>query len=149
MEEKREEGRCRILYNQMNNASTKEVRAVKMEMVERLNKRYQVDIDLFAEVGNNWRADGCKDNLANWFVQDNEKIKYVAACNEYDKARTSRHQPGRTAIAVRGAMTQYAKTSSKDNMNWGDSVHIRSGLIQNTSAGWLWPTTSARANPRD
>ena len=38
MEEEKEEGRCRILYNQMNNASTKEVRAVKMEMVERLKK---------------------------------------------------------------------------------------------------------------
>ena len=38
----------------------------------------------------------------------------MAACNKYDKARTSRHQPGGTAVAVRGAMTQYAKSKSND-----------------------------------
>ena len=37
----------------------------------------------------------------------------MAACNEYDKARTSRHQPGGTTVAVRGTMTQYAKSKSK------------------------------------
>ena len=52
-------------------------------------------------------------------MQDLEKIKFVTAHNEYDKARTSRHQPGGTAIAVRGAMTQYAKTTSKDNRGLG------------------------------
>ena len=35
------------------------------------------------------------------------------------KARTSRHQPGGTAIAVRGAMTQYAKSKSKDDRGLG------------------------------
>ena len=44
-----------------------------------------------------------------------EKVKCVAACNEYDKARTSRHQPGGTTNAARGAMTQYAKSKSKDS----------------------------------
>ena len=37
MEEEKEEGRCRILYNQMNNASTKVVREIKMGMAERLH----------------------------------------------------------------------------------------------------------------
>ena len=54
MDEEKEEGRCRILYSQMNNASTRQVREVKMEIVERLNKSYQVDMDLFAELANHW-----------------------------------------------------------------------------------------------
>ena len=37
----------------MNNASTRGVREIKMGMVERLNERYDVDIDLFGELGNN------------------------------------------------------------------------------------------------
>ena len=43
----------------------------------------------------------------------------MAACNEVEKVRTSRHQPGGTVVAVRGAMTQYAKTKSKDERNLG------------------------------
>ena len=111
MEEDKDEGRCRVLYNQMNNASTstRAVRDINMEMVHRLNDKYKVDVNLFAEVGSNWifRAN---INFASWYEQDLEKTRSVAACNEYDKARTSRHQPGGTAIAVRGAMTQYAKS---------------------------------------
>ena len=90
IEEDKKVGRCRFLYNQMNNASTKVVWGIKMEMVHILNVKYQMDGDLF-----------------NWFNQDLENVKCVAACNDYDKARTSRHQPGGTAIAVREAMTQY------------------------------------------
>ena len=118
MEEDKEEGRCRILYNQMNNASTNFVRDIKMEMVHRLNEKYQVDVNLFAEVGNNWTV-GANNNFAKWYEQDKEKTYSVAACNEWDKARTSRHQPGGTAIAVRGAMTQYAKSKSKDDRGLG------------------------------
>ena len=103
----------------MNDASTRQVREVNIEMVENLNKKYQVDMNLFAEVCNDWKVEGAKNNLANWFVQHLEKIKSVAACNEYDKARITRHQPGRTAIAVRGEMTQYAKAKSKDSRGLG------------------------------
>ena len=78
-----------------------------------------MNIDLFAELGNHWGVEGAKSNLANWFLQNLEKIKFVAAHNEYDKARTSRHQPGGTVIAVRGAMAQYAKATSNDSRGSG------------------------------
>ena len=113
LEEDKGEGTCRILYNQLNNPSTSAVRNVKMDKIHSLNERYQVDVNLFAEVGVNWST-GANNRFADWYSQDLEKVKCVAACNEYDKARMSRHQPGGTAIAVRGAMTQYAKSKSKD-----------------------------------
>ena len=119
MEEEKEEGRYRILYNQMNNASTRVVREIKMGMVERLNERYDVDINLFGKLGNNWTVDGHNNNLGSWYTKNQEKLYYVAACNEVDKVRTPRHQPGGTAVAVRGAMTQYAKAKPRDERKLG------------------------------
>ena len=76
-------------------------------------------MNLFAEVRVNWST-SADNSFASWYNQDLEKVKCVAACNECDKARTSRHQPGGTAMAVRGAMTQYAKSSkSKDPRGLG------------------------------
>ena len=46
MEENKVKGRCRILYDQMNNTSTNVVRAVKMDKVHKL-KKYRVDVNIF------------------------------------------------------------------------------------------------------
>ena len=73
------------------------VRSVKMNRVHTLNKKYQVDVNLFAEVGVNWTV-GANSNFGSWFNQGVKKVKSIAAYNEYDKARTSRHQPGGTAM---------------------------------------------------
>ena len=54
MPSEKEEGRCRMLYCQLNNASTKEVREVKMSAVTHLNTKYDIDVDMFAEIGHNW-----------------------------------------------------------------------------------------------
>ena len=89
MEEDKGEGRCRIIYNQLNNASTNVVRSVKMDRVHSLNEKHQVNMNLFAEMGVN-RTAGTDNNFASWFNQDLEKVKSVAACNERDKARTFR-----------------------------------------------------------
>ena len=53
MNEDKGEGTCRILYSQLNNASTKVVRDIKMDKIHITNGRYQVDVNLFAEVGVN------------------------------------------------------------------------------------------------
>ena len=116
--ENKGEGKCRILYSQLNNASTRAVREVKMDKIHNMNDKFQIDVNLFAEVGVNWTT-GADNSFASWYSQDLEKAKCVAACNEYDKARTSRHQPGGTSIAVRGAMTQYATSKSKDPRGLG------------------------------
>ena len=48
-----QEDRCRMRYCQLNNASTKEVREVKMSAVILLNKKYYIDVDLFGKIGHN------------------------------------------------------------------------------------------------
>ena len=59
----KEEGRCRMLYCQLNNASTKEVREVKMSAVTHLNTNYDIDVDMFAEIGHNW---GLEQGVTTW-----------------------------------------------------------------------------------
>ena len=53
MEEDKKEGRCRIMYSQLNNASTNVVHNVKMDRIHNLNEKHQVDVNLFAEMGVN------------------------------------------------------------------------------------------------
>ena len=65
MEEYKEKGRCKTMYNQLNNTSTSTVRKVKMNRVHNLNEKYQVDVNLFAEVGVNCTA-GAGNNFARW-----------------------------------------------------------------------------------
>ena len=72
----------------MNNASTRGAREIKMGMVERLNERYDVDINIFGELGNNWTVGGHTNNMGSWYTKNQEKLYYVAACNEMDKVRT-------------------------------------------------------------
>ena len=42
MEENKKEGRCRIMYSQLNSASTSTVRQVKMDRLHKLDEKYQV-----------------------------------------------------------------------------------------------------------
>ena len=67
--EDKEEGTCRILYSQLNNASTRAVREIKMDKIRNMNDRFQVDINLFVEVGVNWKVGAC-NNFADWYNQD-------------------------------------------------------------------------------
>ena len=53
MEEDKGEGRCKIMYSQLNNTPTNVKRSVKMDRVHNLNEKYQVDVNLFTEVGVN------------------------------------------------------------------------------------------------
>ena len=53
MPTEKHEDRCRMRYCQLNNASTKEVREVKMSAVILLNKKYYIDVDLFGKIGHN------------------------------------------------------------------------------------------------
>ena len=61
----KEESRYRMLYCQLNNASTKEVKEVKMNAVTHLNKKYDIDVDLFSEIGHTWGVGGKGHNLGS------------------------------------------------------------------------------------
>ena len=49
----KQKGRCRILYCQLNNTPTKEVREVNMSAVTLLNKKYTIYVDHFTNIGHN------------------------------------------------------------------------------------------------
>ena len=66
------EGTCRILYSQLNNALTRAVREIKMDQIHNMNGRLQIDVNLFVEVGVNWKVGAC-NNFANWYNQDLQK----------------------------------------------------------------------------
>jgi len=117
MPDAKEEGRCRMLYCQMNNASTKEVREVKMSAVTHLNTKYDIDVDLFVEIGHSWRVGGRGHNLGSW-LDSREQIRFKAAHNNEDPI-TSSCQPEGMGIIVRGRMTQYANHGEQDNRKLG------------------------------
>ena len=54
----KQEGRCRMMYCQLNNVSMMEVREVKMSAITLLNKKFDIDVDIFAEIGHNWGGRG-------------------------------------------------------------------------------------------
>ena len=117
MPTEKQEGRCRRLYCHRNNASTKDVREVKMSAFTLLNKKCYIDFDLFAEIGHNWGTGGRGHNLRSW-LDSREKIKLKTAHNNEDP-NTSSYQPGGTGIIIRGRMTQYAKHGEQDNRKLG------------------------------
>ena len=53
MKEDKGEGRYNMMYSQLNNTSTNAKHSVKMDRVHNLNEKYQVDVNLFTEVGVN------------------------------------------------------------------------------------------------
>ena len=53
------EGTCRILYRQLNNASTRAVREIKMDKIHNMNDKFQIGVNLFAEVGVDWSTGAC------------------------------------------------------------------------------------------
>ena len=95
------------------------MRQVNMEVVETLNAKYDVDVDLFAKLGTNFKVGGVSNNLGACYVDNKETPKCVTEHNEYDKVRTFNHQLGGKGIAVRDAMTQYFKSISKDKRGLG------------------------------
>ena len=47
------------------------------------------------------------------------KTQFLIVYNKYDKARTSRHQPGGIGTTVRDAMTWYTQPKSRDERDLG------------------------------
>ena len=54
------------MYCQLNNTPTKGVREVNMNAVALLNKKYNIDVNLSAEIGHTWGACGRGHTLGSW-----------------------------------------------------------------------------------
>ena len=107
MPEEKEEDRSRMLYCQLDDASTKETGEVKMSAVQLLNKKHSIDINLSAELGHTFGAGGAHHNLGSHF-DPNEKLKFKSA-QTTDSPNTSTYQRRGTGVAIRGPMTQHGK----------------------------------------
>ena len=79
-----EEGRVRLLFGQMNNMSTKEVRELKVPALKHIEKKYGTQIGVFNEIGDNFDNARRGVNFQNW-MGDHGKSKCVMAYNKNDK----------------------------------------------------------------
>jgi hypothetical protein len=86
-----------------------------MDAMLKFNNKYDIDVNLFAELGNNFKAS--RGNLVSWF-ENQDKMRCVTANNEHNPS-TSSYQQGGTGIMVQYPMTQYARTSSQDSKKLG------------------------------
>ena len=79
------------MYYQLNNVLTKEI---KMGCVQKPNEKYDIDVELFAELGYNLQKNS--QNLTTWF-QHKDKMGCVTATSEHDR-HTASNQQDRTDI---------------------------------------------------
>ena len=77
-----------MLYFQLNSASRKELREVNSSAVTLLNKKYGIDVDLFAKIGHNWGVGGRGHNLGSW-LDSRENLKFKSAHNTDNPSTTA------------------------------------------------------------
>ena len=115
----KENGRIRLLFGQMNNMSSKPVRAVKVKGLKYLERKYDTDAAFLNEHGCNMRYAPKGTTLHGW-MGDQGRGKSVMAYNSNDdEVVRSIHQPGGTAIRTTGMLSQYWRRSTKDPRNLG------------------------------
>ena len=98
--------------------STKPIRDVKVKGIKWIENKYDVDIGLYNEVGVNMKNSLKGSDFQGW-MGDHGKSRCVMAYNVKEESAKTIHQPGGTAIRVRGTLTQYVKSTSKDSRGLG------------------------------
>ena len=88
----KEDGRARLVFGQMNNMSTKEVRGLKVLALKYIEKKYSTDIGVFNEIGANFDNARRGVNFQNW-MGDHRKSRCVMSYNKNDKEVKCFHQP--------------------------------------------------------
>ena len=109
----RPEGLFRIHYAQLNNASSGLLREIKIGEVQSINAKYDINANVFAEVGRNFSVDKPGEDIASWF-DDQDNRKCASAWNKTDSIIRSKHQQGGTSIVVHREFAQYAKKGFED-----------------------------------
>ena len=113
----REDGTFRIMHTQLNSASSKEVRDIKVAECTMMVNKYDVNCISFNELGYNFTAVESSRNLASWFESDRE-MRCVTSNNEHDPA-LSRHQQGGVGMLCFHEYLQFARTTTKDPRRLG------------------------------
>jgi hypothetical protein len=71
----REDSTMRILVYQMEGCASTEMREMKVAAMERLIRKYDVNLCLFMELNYNWSEVNSTTNLASWFTDDKRKTR--------------------------------------------------------------------------
>jgi len=95
----REDGTMRIMVCQMGGFTGKEVREIKMSIMEKLIQKYDVNLVACMELNFNWSKVYSSANLASWLHQEERETRSISAHNTQEQdAVSSRHQPGGTGM---------------------------------------------------
>ena len=98
----------RIMVCQMGGCAGKEVREIKMSIMERLIQKYDVNLVARMELNFNWSKVNSSANLASWLHQEERETRSITAHNTQEQdAIFSRRQPGGTGMICRSEFIQY------------------------------------------
>ncbi len=116
----REDGTMRIMVCQMGGCAGKEVREIKMSIMERLIQKYDVNLVACMELNFNWSKVNSSANLASWLHQEERETRSITAHNTQEQdAVSSKHQPGGTGMICHSKFIQYARKASADPRGLG------------------------------
>jgi len=116
----REDGTMRIMVFQMGGCAGKEVREIKMSIMEKLIQKYDINLVACIELNFNWSKVNLSANLASWLHQEERETRSITAHNTQEQdAVSSKHQPGGTGMTCRSEFIQYARKASADPRGLG------------------------------
>ncbi len=104
-----EDGTMWILVCLMGGCASAETREIKIAAMERLIRKYNINLCLFMELNYNWSKVNSLANLASGFQDKERETRCVTAHNtEENNILFGKHQPGGTGMLCRNEYLQYA-----------------------------------------
>jgi peroxiredoxin family protein len=86
---KRDNGNIRILVCQMGGCASKEIREIKIAVVEKLIRQYNINVIVFLELNFNWFKVNLSANLASWLRGEEQETRCVSAHNTQERSELS------------------------------------------------------------
>ena len=118
MKEEKQAGVFRLMGGQLNSASTKEVRDIKIAQIETIWDKYDVDLSCFQEICQNWSAFPPSYRLSSWF-KATRLVKAHTSHNTNPGENVGKYQPGGCGMVAMGSIQQYIRKSCSDFRHLG------------------------------
>ncbi len=79
----------------MEGCACEESRKFKIAAMERLIRKYNINLCIFIELNFNWMTVNSSANLASWFSKEDRDLRLVTSHNTQEIGQVfGRHQPG-------------------------------------------------------
>jgi len=118
MSEERPDGVLRLLFGQLNSASTEDVRDRKVAQINQVVDKWDVQGGGLLEVGVNWSSWPSSYSFASWFLSERETRSSVA-WNKNKGENISRRQQGGVALFACKELLGYKKEANHDFRDLG------------------------------